>query len=146
MSDSLHAPHTLAFEYTRSVGPVIGRFLGGLRDGRIEGIRGKDGRVLVPPQEADPLTGEDLDSWVEVADSGTVTAWGWVSAPKPKHPLDRPFAWALIRLDGADTALLHVVDAGAESAMSTGMRVDARWASERTGGIADIEAFVPADA
>lgn len=141
--DSLHAPHTLAYDYTRSTGPVIGRFLTGLRDRRIEGIRAKDGRVLVPPQEADPLTGEDLSEWVPVGDAGTVTTWAWVTAPKPQAPLDRPFAWALVRLDGADTALLHAVDAGSESAMSTGMRVRARWAPEPEGGIRDLACFEP---
>ena len=49
---------------------------------------------------------------------GVVTSWAWVSQPRPNHPLQRPFAWALIRLDGADTAMLHVVDAGSESAIS----------------------------
>jgi uncharacterized OB-fold protein len=57
--------------------------------------------------------------------------------------LDRPFGFALIRLDGADTALLHLVDAGDESAMATGMRVTASWRDEREGHIRDIECFVP---
>lgn len=143
MVDSLHAPHTLAYDYTRSTGPVIGRFLSGLREHRVEGIRGEDGRVLVPPQEADPLTGADLTEWVAVGDAGTVTTWAWVADPKPQAPLDHPFAWALVRLDGADTALLHAVDAGAESAMSTGMRVRARWADEPQGGILDLACFEP---
>lgn len=141
--DSLHAPHTLAYDYTRSTGPVIGRFFTGLQARRIEGIRGADGRVLVPPQEADPLTGDDLTEWVAVGDAGTVTTWAWVDHPKAQAPLDRPFAWALVLLDGADTALLHAVDAGTESAMSTGMRVRARWADEPQGGILDIACFEP---
>ena len=48
--------------------------------------------------------GEDPDDFVAVGPGGVVTTWAWVHAPRPKHPLDRPFAWALIRLDGADTA------------------------------------------
>ena len=36
--------------------PVIGRFLTGLRDGRILAVRLADGRVLVPPTEYDPAT------------------------------------------------------------------------------------------
>jgi uncharacterized protein len=55
-----------------------------------------------------------------------------------------PFAYALIQLDGAATPLLHVVDAGAESAMRTGMRVRARWAEQPAGAITDIQAFEPA--
>ena len=46
-------------------------------------------------------------------------------------------------LDGASTPLVHVVDAGSESAMKTGMRVRARWAENRVGAITDIAAFVP---
>lgn len=139
----LSAPHVLEFPYTRSVGPVIGRFLTGLRDGKIEGIRAKDGRVLVPPVEYDPVTSETLDEFVEVGQGGVVTTWAWVSEPRPKHPLDHPFAWALIRLDGADTAMLHAVDAGDEATMSTGMRVKVRWRDERDGMITDIACFEP---
>ncbi|MBW2144076.1 MAG: DNA-binding protein, partial [Deltaproteobacteria bacterium] len=50
---------------------------------------------------------------------------------------------ALILLDGADTPLLHMVDATDESSMSTGMRVKVRWARETKGSITDIECFEP---
>ena len=42
--------------YTRTTGPVIGRFLTELRDGRLVGVRTAAGRVLVPPLEYDPAT------------------------------------------------------------------------------------------
>ena len=135
----LSAPHVLEYAYTRSVGPVIGRFLGGLQDRKIVGVKTKGGRVLVPPAEYDPDTGESLSEFVEVGQAGVVTTWAWVASPRQHHPLDRPFAWALIRLDGADTALLHVVDAGDESKMATGMRVRIRWRAETAGEIRDIE-------
>ena len=50
--------HVLEFPggYTRSTGPVIGRFLTGLRSGRLFGVRTPDGRVLIPPTEYDPRT------------------------------------------------------------------------------------------
>ena len=64
--------------------------------------------------------------------------------PRARQPLAKPFAYALIRLDGAATALLHVVDTGSENAMKTGMRVRARWAEQPVGAITDIRAFVPA--
>ena len=143
MSPDLSAPYVLEYPYKRSVGPVIGRFLAGLRDRRIEGVRTASGRVVVPPTEYDPETGEPVGDFVEVASSGVVTTWAWVMAPRPNHPLSRPFAFALIRLDGADTALLHAVDAGSIDAMKTGMRVEARWRAERVGHIRDIECFQP---
>jgi uncharacterized protein len=143
--EPLVATHVLEYPYTRSVGPVIGRFLGALKDGRLEGVKTRDGRVLVPPLEYDPETGEPVtDEWVEVAQSGVVTTWAWLTEPRSNNPLQKPFAWALIQLDGADTGMLHCVDAE-ESQMRTGMRVRARWREEREGLIADIECFEAAE-
>nr|WP_221473329.1 OB-fold nucleic acid binding domain-containing protein [Planomonospora venezuelensis] len=140
------AGHVLEFPggYTRTTGPVIGRFLTELRDGRIVGVRTAGGRTLVPPLEYDPDTGEAVTGeFAEVGPAGTVESWSWVSEPRPAHPLERPFAWALIRLDGADTALVHAVDAGDARAMRQGLRVRPRWKAARTGHITDIESFVP---
>lgn len=145
-SELLTASHVLEYPYRRSVGPVIGRFLAGLKERRIEGIRTVEGRVLVPPVEYDPVTGESLAEFVEVGPAGVVTTWAWVATPRAKHPLDRPFAWALVRPDGADTALLHAVDAGDPARMRTGMRVTPRWRDERVGEIQDIVCFEPARA
>ena len=136
--------HTIEFPYTRTLGPVYSAFLTGMRDGQLLGITSRDGRVLCPPTEWDPLTGESLDvNLVEVGPGGVVTTWAWVTVPTRKHPLDHPFAFALIQLDGADTGLLHAVDAGSIDTMQTGMRVTARWKPERIGHITDVEAFVP---
>jgi hypothetical protein len=140
---ALTAPHRLKYTYKRSLGPVLSRFFTGLRDRQIHGVRRADGTVLVPPKEYDPETGESLSELVPVQDTGVVRSWAWVAHPRAKQPLDRPFAYALIQLDGAATPLLHVVDAGSESAMRTGMRVRARWAEPTTGAITDIQAFVP---
>ena len=140
----LSGAHTLEYTYKRSVGPVLGRFFTGLRDGRIEGVKTQAGRVLCPPLEHDPETGEaTTGDWVEVGPGGTVTTWAWIAEPRDQHPLDRPFAFALVQLDGADTGLLHAVDAGEEGRMRTGMRVRARFAAERTGRIQDIACFEP---
>ncbi|HEY1990698.1 MAG TPA: OB-fold domain-containing protein [Acidimicrobiales bacterium] len=144
-SEALHASHILEYPYSRSVGPVIGAFLTGLRDGKLTGVRGSGGSVIVPPTEYDPATGDDTGEMVEVGPGGVVESWAWVSDPLPKHPLSTPFAWALIRLDGADTAMLHVVEAGGPDQVATGDRVTVRFrpAADRIGAMADIEAFVP---
>jgi uncharacterized protein len=142
-TEVLTAPHVLEYPYKRSLGPVIGRFFTSLKEGRIEGIRTASGRIIVPPTEYDPETSEPLSEFIEVGTAGVVTSWAWVTEPRPNHPIQRPFAWALVRLDGADTAMLHAVDAGNESAMATGMRVRVRWVAEPQGGIRDIECFEP---
>jgi uncharacterized OB-fold protein len=141
----LHAPMEIAFDYTRSLGPVLGQFMTGLRDRRILGARGADGRVHAPPFEYDPVTSLPPRELVVVGPAGTVVSWSWQPSPLAGQPLGRPFGWALIRLDGADTALLHAVDAGSAAAMRTGMRVQARWADERVGSIRDIACFEPSD-
>lgn len=140
----LTAPYLFEYAYRRSVGPVLGRFLGSLVEARIEGVRTRAGRVLVPPTEYDPDTGDAVsDDWVEVGPLGTVTTWSWEPRPRANQPLQQPFAWALVRLDRADTGLLHAVDAGALERMRTGLRVRPRWRPERTGMITDIVCFEP---
>lgn len=145
LSDShdppLSAPLSLAFDYTRSVGPTLGAFFTALRKRRIVGVRGSDGRVLVPTAEYDPVTYEQLTEIVPVASVGTVTSWTWQAHPLKGQPLDRPFAWALIKLDGADTPLLHAVDADSPDRIATGDRVRAHWIDEPQGSITDIAYF-----
>jgi len=137
----LSAPLTLSFDYTRSVGATLGEFFTALRERRIVGVRGSDGRVHVPPAEYDPVTYEPLGEIVPVSAVGTVASWTWQPEPLEGQPLDRPFAWALIKLDGADTLLMHAVDAGEPDQIETGARVHVHWADETVGAITDIAYF-----
>ena len=145
MDPPLRAPLEIGFDYTRSLGPVLSQFMTALAQGRILAARAADGRVHAPPFEYDPVTAEPPGELIEVQPTGTVLSWSWAPAPLAGQPLAHPFAWALIRLDGADTAMLHAVDAGSAAAMRTGMAVRARWAAERTGHIRDIACFEPGD-
>jgi uncharacterized OB-fold protein len=142
-AEVLSAPLVLEYPFRRTVGPVQSAFLTGLRERMVLGIRTSDGRVMCPPVEYDPVTGDELDELVTLGDTGTVTTWSWEPEPRGNQPLDRPFAWALIRFDGADTGMLHAVDAGAPDRMSTGMAVKVRWAGETEGAITDIACFEP---
>ena len=146
MNQPLRAPLEIGFAYTRSLGPTLSQFMTALAGRRILGSRGADGRVHAPPFEYDPVTFEPPAELVDVGPAGTVTTWSWVGEPLAGQPLEHPFAWALIRLDGADTAMLHAVDAGSAAAMRTGMRVRPRWAAQPAGHIRDIACFEPGDA
>lgn len=143
MTRTLSAPVTVAFDYTRSTGPVVGRFLTGLRDGQVMGGRTSEGQVVVPPPEFDPVTHTAIDDFVEVAPVGTVVSWTWVPEPVKDQPFDRPFAFVLVLLDGADAPFLHALDVSSPDEVSTGMRVQVRWAEERVGAITDL-VFEPA--
>jgi uncharacterized OB-fold protein len=142
---ALSAPLEIGFDYTRSLGPVLSQFMTALAERRILGSRGSDGRVHAPPIEYDPVTHAVLTELVEVSTVGTVVTWTWLSRPLEGQPLAQPFAWALIRLDGADTPMLHAVDTGSPERMHTGMRVRVRWSANPVGHIRDIECFEPID-
>lgn len=132
--------------YRRSLGSVVGAFLTGLRDGTVLASRTAAGRVICPPLEYDPESGDAVDELVPVGPGGVVTGWSWVAEPLRKHPFDHPFAWALVQLDGADTSMVHALDAPGIDAVHTGLRVQVRWAEERTGHITDIACFEPEEA
>ncbi len=142
-SDVLRAPLVVEYPFTRTVGPVQSAFFTGLREGVVVGVRMSGGGVMCPPVEYDPLTSEPLTELVEVGTAGEVMSWAWVNQPRAGQPFDRPFAWALVTLDGADTGMLHAVDVASPDEMSTGMRVQIRWADERRGHISDIACFEP---
>ncbi len=110
------------------------------------GARGADGRMHAPPFEYDPVSSDPPGELVAVGSEGTVVSWSWMPEPLEGQPLTEPFAWALIRLDGADTVMLHAVDAGSAAAVRTGLRVRPRWSANRVGSIRDILCFEPADA
>jgi uncharacterized OB-fold protein len=145
VADPLRAPLEIEFDYTRSLGPVLSEFMTALAGRRLLGARGADGRVHAPPFEYDPVSSQPPGELTEVGPAGTVVSWSWMPEPLEGQPLAGPFAWALIRLDGADTAMLHAVDAGSAAAMRTGLRVRPRWAASRVGSIRDIACFEPCD-
>ena len=68
----------IAFDYTRSLGPVLSQFMTALRERRILGARGADGRVHAPPFEYDPVTPPRPPELVEVGPAGTVVSWTWL--------------------------------------------------------------------
>ena len=137
----LNQAFELGYTYTRSTGPVIGRFLTELRNRNIVGIKASDGRVVVPPMEYDPNTAEALSEFVEVGQQGEIVSFAWVKEPREAHPMDVPFAWAMIKLDGADVPMIHCVAAASEDAIATGARVQVVWADETIGYMTDIRCF-----
>ena len=131
------------FPYKHSTGETIGRFLAGLKEQkRIWGQRVAGQGVVVPPLGYSEVDGSAGGEWVEVKPSGTVTAVAVVHEPiADLHPFSTPFAFVLVRLDGADTAWAHVVQNTA--GLRVGSRVEAVWAPDdrRVGSVRDIATF-----
>jgi uncharacterized OB-fold protein len=62
------------------------------------------------------------------------------------EPLDEPVAVGLVRLDGADTALMHFLVDWGDRPLAIGERVEAvlQPKARRTGSILDLRGFRPA--
>lgn len=140
----LHQDVSMEFTYKHSVGEVVGRFLAGLKEQKtIWGQRVAGQGVVVPPVGYSETDGSASHEWVAVKNTGVVTAVAVVQQPLERlHPFSSPFAFVLVRLDGADTAMAHVVRDDLDT-LKVGSRVEAVWApdDERRGGIRDITCF-----
>jgi uncharacterized OB-fold protein len=144
LTEPMTADMVSEFVYKHSTGDTIGRFLAGLKEQKkIWGQRVAGIGVAVPPVGYSEADGSDAGEWVEVASRGTVTAVARVFHPIPDlHPIDLPFAFVLVKLEGADTGLAHIVIDDLEK-LFVGSRVEAVWKpdEERIGSIRDISHF-----
>jgi hypothetical protein len=104
-------------------------------------------RVLVPARKACSRCFADTSEWVEVKNTGVVKSFTIVRYAEPLiQPAPPPLAYALIQLDGADTAFIHLLGEVDLQQIKTGMRVEAVFADEPKGNILDIRYFKPAAA
>ncbi|HPC74979.1 MAG TPA: OB-fold domain-containing protein, partial [Syntrophales bacterium] len=92
----------------------------------------------------------DTDEWVEVAQTGVLTAWCYVNYRYFGMPTEPPFISALLRLDGTDVDFLHIIGGfdlsdfeKARKIVKNGMKLQAVWADELRGHIMDIRYFKP---
>jgi uncharacterized OB-fold protein len=142
--EPMHQDQAMEFPYKHSTGETVGRFLAGLKEQRtIWGQRVPGQGVVVPPLGYSELDASTSGEWVAVRDTGTVTAAAVVQHPIERlHPFAAPFAYVLVKLDGADTAMAHVVRDDLDT-LRVGARVAAVWAAddERTGSVRDIVCF-----
>ena len=132
--------------YKWYVGEAGSRFLIALRDNKeLWGTKCPQcKKVYVPPVKNCGECFALTDEWVRVKDAGTLESFTVVRYAHDMHPLKAPFAYGLIRLDGADGALLHLIGDVDPDTLEVGMRVKAVFADQREGTIMDIKHFAPA--
>ncbi len=156
---------TVPYQWTP--GPVLGTFLGGLREKTITGVKCNScGKVYVPPQDLcrDCLEDMQVENFVEVKPEGTVEGFVKIRqnffgerpskeylserispADIDQHPLlwfpEVPYVVAMIKLDEADTCMLHLVKGADMDNLKMGSRVRAAWKEETIGHIMDIDSF-----
>ena len=143
--DAVIVPGAIIMPYKYSVGSVGAKFFIELRDKkRILGIRCPQcNRVYVPPRSVCGTCFNKLDEWAEVASKGTLLTYTVVHYSLPVHPVQPPFAYGIIQLDGADTGLTHFLGEVDLQDIAIGMRLEAVFKAERKGNILDIDYFRP---
>ncbi|MBW6486237.1 MAG: Zn-ribbon domain-containing OB-fold protein [Syntrophobacterales bacterium] len=133
--------------YSWWAGNTASRFFTALRDEKsIMGTKCPAcGRVFCPPRKVCPICFTENTQWVELACEGRVLSFTVARRQFAAIPKNRkaPVIWGLIKLDGADTALLHYIDEIEPEGVAIGMRVKAVFSEARTGGILDISHFRP---
>ena len=142
----LTAPIVLEYDY--SAGQSASRFLRAIAQGKLLGQRCPvDGRVYFPSRGSCPQHAVTFgDEVVELSDKGTIVTFSIVRVPSKNIPLELPYITVNVLLDGADTILMHVLDAKLDE-VHMGMRVQAVWKpkEEWTTSTENILFFRPID-
>ena len=134
---------SVSFRYTPGVGNTA--FFEALRDREVFlGSRCEScGVTYLPARVFCERCLRELDPSVECGPEGELLSWTVARVDVDDRPLAGPVTYGLVRVDGADTALLHRL-VGFDSEPSIGMRVRAVSADGRDGSILDLEGFAPA--
>jgi len=140
---------TVSLRYDYALGEVAGRFMEGLKQGKILATHcSKSGYTYLPPRSYCERTFEPCDSWVEaglegVIEASTIVVRGFEGKRNP------PVAIAFVRLDDIDSAIGNYVDgldlSDYEAAMkriAPGKRVRVQFAETREGRITDFSFVV----
>lgn len=145
-ADCFVMPGKMVLPVQYFAGRVGSRFIISLRDDhKILGVRCPEcNKVYVPPREYCEKDFTKLDeNWVELGSEGVVTSYTVIHYNDQHLPFKPPYVLALIKLDGADTPLAHIVNAIDPDQVTNGMRVKAVFAEKTTNTILDIAYFVP---
>lgn len=145
---------TIAVDQRFATGPVMGRFLNGLKNKQILGIKCPQcGRIMLPAREVCAECRVRASEWVEVGSKGQVRYMEYVYYASP-DPLtgetrETPYGMVSILLDGCrgNETFAHLIRRDQIDRIqfgwndTPGTRVRAVWNEQRTGSIHDIRYF-----
>ncbi len=131
--------------YKHTSGVYVEKFITDIgKNNKIMGVKcPKCNKVFVPPKMICYECFEKMEEWVEVGNQGTLEGFTVVTHSTSVMPLEPPFAYGRIRLDGADTDFVHVLIEGDPTKLKKGMRVEAVFKEKPRKRILDIEYFKP---
>lgn len=138
----------LRVPYNNWFGALASAFFRELRDHqRLRGTRCPAcNKVYMPPKSVCPDCLAQLTQWVDLPSTGTLLSYTIVHYDYGAYyqPQKAPYPLGIIRLDGADTGLCHLLGEVRPEGIRIGMRVEAVFKKERKGNILDIAYFRPA--
>lgn len=134
----------ISVPYSWWAGDTASKFLSTIRDEmKIMGSKCKEcNKVYVPPRKNCPTCFKET-GWVDVADKGILQSYTVIRKKLASLPKDPPVVCGLIKLEGADTAIIHYLDEIDVDKIEIGMELKAKFADKRTGTMNDISYFVP---
>ncbi len=145
-------------KYRYTTGIALGRFLDELRRGRIIGtVCSHCRRVYVPPRIYCSHCFRELSEWIYVRDEGTIQTAVLTYISTTRERMEKPLVVGVIKLDLPEgygdyavdetfyPGVMHYICGATEEDVKSrrifGKRVKAKWRSEKTGSIRDIECF-----
>lgn len=131
------------FSYTAGV--TRSKFLTELRDNKkIVGTKCHScNKVWVPARSICVKCFASLKEFVELRNVGIVETYSLIKISRDFYPTKPPFILCIIKLEGADTGLVHFINEIDPKDVKIGMRVEAVFKEERIGSILDIKYFKP---
>jgi uncharacterized OB-fold protein len=134
--------------YKYHAGYYYSRFIRELRDNKkIVGVKcPKCGKIYVPPRIVCRDCFVKMEEFVPVSDKGTllaftITNFSYIDTTTGE-PKKIPFTAAFIKLDGADSNIVHSLNETDEKKIKAGMRLQAVFSDNRTGDyFHDIDHF-----
>ena len=144
-AESVVITSKIVLPFSYAAGRTASRFFTELRDNqRIMGkMCPKCSRVIVPPRKICGKCFAETSEWVEVGNKGTLIAHTVVYKAMSHLPKGTPLAYGIIKLDGADTNIVHFLGEVDPKKIKLGMRVQAVFREKREGSILDIDYFKP---
>lgn len=137
----------LTFMYNNRVGAYLERYLQGLSEKKLLGVRCPEcKRVLLPPRSACGTCNTQPKEWVEVKPTGTLVNFtvAHVTIEKGQiKDLPEPAIIGMVRLDGADSLLTAKIQGIAARRCRKGLRVRAVWKDPPDGTVHDLDHFEP---
>lgn len=129
------------------VGKIGSRFYETLaKENRILGVDCRTCRKVYWPPRATcgrcftALSATDL---VEIGPEGTLETFTKIDYHEPVHPRKGPLVYGVIRLEGSDTGIAHLIDEADFDKLYIGMPMRPVFSESPKGNILDIEYFKP---